>query len=268
MFKQRLLTTLVLIPLVVLFICYANSTAVMVISFVIALLCGMEWMALIPMKNRAYQTVGLILLLLVCYFIHPLAGGYFVAWLLAWLGIAIAVIAYPRLEKIWGQPFVVGVFAILLLSFFADSLRLVFALESGRSLLVYLLCLVWASDIGAYLAGKKAGRHRLIPAVSPGKTWEGLLGGLLLSQLVAVLGYFIFHIQQITIWFLMALVVFLIALLGDLLISMLKRRVQIKDTGNILPGHGGILDRLDSLIAATPLFYYGLTLFAHIANGQ
>jgi len=128
----------------------------------------------------------------------------------------------------------------------------------GSDLIVYLLCLVWAADIGAYLAGKCWGRHKLIPRVSPGKTVEGMMGGFLLTMLVAFVAYWYFRPVYSFLWFVIAAGIMLISLLGDLFISMLKRRRNLKDTGQIFPGHGGVLDRLDSLIAALPLFYLGL----------
>ena len=135
-------------------------------------------------------------------------------------------------------------------------------MPDGHAWVLYLLTLVWAADIGAYFAGKYWGRHKLIPRVSPGKTVEGAVGGFVLSMLVTLAGFAYFHPQSIGIWFLIAALTTLISMLGDLFISMLKRRSQLKDTGHILPGHGGVLDRLDSLIAAAPMIYCGLRFLA------
>ena len=118
---------------------------------------------------------------------------------------------------------------------------------------------MWAADIGAYLVGKRWGHNKLIPKVSPGKTIEGSAGGVILALFVAVIGYFVFRPDSIVLWFLTALLTTLISILGDLLISLLKRRSHLKDSGHILPGHGGMLDRLDSSIAALPLFYIALS---------
>ena len=147
------------------------------------------------------------------------------------------------------------------LSLFANSIWALFHHEQGRLLMVYLLVLVWATDIGAYMFGKLWGKHRLIPQVSPGKTWEGSLGGLLLALGVGWVGWVYFYPQHMSVWFAQAGVLIGIAMLGDLWISMLKRRVQIKDTGHILPGHGGVLDRLDSLLASLPFFYFFMQSF-------
>ena len=136
------------------------------------------------------------------------------------------------------------------------TLVAIYQQAQGKQLVVYLLFLVWAADTGAYLAGKRWGRHKLIPAVSPGKTIEGTLGGMLLALLVAYLGTYYFNPHSAVIWYAIAGGIALISIVGDLFISMLKRRSKLKDTGSIFPGHGGVLDRIDSLIAAMPLFYY------------
>ena len=128
----------------------------------------------------------------------------------------------------------------------------------GKHLIVYLLCLVWATDTGAYLGGKRWGSIKLIPNVSPGKTLEGACSGFLFAMMVASIAYFCFKPHAILPWYSLAIAIALISMLGDLSISMLKRRTQVKDTGSIFPGHGGVLDRIDSLIAAAPLFYCGL----------
>jgi phosphatidate cytidylyltransferase len=125
------------------------------------------------------------------------------------------------------------------------------------SYLVFVLVLVFAADIGAYFAGRNFGRLKLAPRVSPGKTWEGVLGGLVSAALVAVVGAY---------WFDLPLARFLplctavaaVSIVGDLTESMFKRYVGLKDSSKLLPGHGGILDRIDSLTAATPVFALGL----------
>ena len=102
----------------------------------------------------------------------------------------------------------------------------------------------------------------MIPHVSPGKTIEGATGGFAMAMLVSLVGYVYFKPAHALIWFVVAVCTILISMLGDLFISMLKRRCHLKDTGQLIPGHGGVLDRLDSLLAATPLFYFGLRFIA------
>ena len=128
----------------------------------------------------------------------------------------------------------------------------------GKDLIVYIFCLVWAADVGAYVTGRLWGKHKLIPQVSPGKSVEGALGGLASVLIISLLAYFYFKPTQVTLWFLLAGLISLISIVGDLFISILKRRCHVKDTGRIFPGHGGILDRFDSLIAVLPVYYLGM----------
>ncbi len=126
-----------------------------------------------------------------------------------------------------------------------------------------LLFVVFSCDTGAYYVGHRWGRHKLWPAVSPGKTIEGAIGGLLSSVVVSLVVGTLLPIDVATVGFLLALgfVLALVGQVGDLMESMLKRVSQVKDAGGILPGHGGLLDRLDSLIFAFPVVYYGVVFF-------
>ena len=131
----------------------------------------------------------------------------------------------------------------------------------GALRLMFALFLVWAADVGAYFAGKGFGRNKLAPEVSPGKTWEGVAGGVLLSGLiVGVAGTWLFNLKGGA-WLPFALLcvgIVLISIVGDLGESLLKRQAGAKDSGTILPGHGGMLDRIDSLLAALPATAIGL----------
>lgn len=127
----------------------------------------------------------------------------------------------------------------------------------GRELVIFSLLLAWAADVGAYFVGRRFGRSRLAPWVSPNKTWEGALGGLLTGLLVAVLASAWFRIPPGA-FLPLCTAVILVSIVGDLTESMFKRQVGIKDSGRLLPGHGGVLDRIDSLTAAVPVLALGL----------
>lgn len=135
--------------------------------------------------------------------------------------------------------------------------RLRVELDQGAWWTLYVLVLVWAADTGAYVAGKSFGRHRLAPLVSPGKTWEGVLGGLALAGVCAVVAAPLLGVPRLPL-LVGSLVVAAFSVVGDLTESLLKRFAGLKDSGQLIPGHGGVMDRLDSITAAAPL----LLLFA------
>ena len=121
------------------------------------------------------------------------------------------------------------------------------------------LAIVWAADVGAYAAGRMLGRVKLAPKVSPGKTWEGLCGGVALAALVALAAAILLRLPPVSMVAL-GVVTALVSVVGDLTVSMFKRNVGVKDSGALLPGHGGVMDRIDSLTAAVPVFMLGVRL--------
>jgi len=259
MFMQRLITTLVLVPLVLLILFYAPAWFLGGLVVLILLAAGRECWQLIPLKSLTTQAGFLLLILFGLWACGSLFSYWLIVGLIAWIFICIAILTFPGSQNYWGYPAVVAFICFLLLPLFIQSLIHLYYLPRGKILLVYLLFLIWASDIGAYLTGKQIGAHKLIPRVSPGKSWEGVLGGVLLAMMVAWAGYFYFKPVSLLCWFGLAILTVIISIFGDLFISILKRRCNLKDTGTLIPGHGGVLDRLDSLIAALPLFYLGLT---------
>jgi phosphatidate cytidylyltransferase len=133
----------------------------------------------------------------------------------------------------------------------------------GAAMLLYLLSLVWVADIGAYFIGKRFGRNKLAPAISPGKTREGLFGGLASSLLWMTVVYQFSEGWGFALlpFLLISVVTSLASVCGDLFESVLKREAGVKDSGKLLPGHGGVLDRIDGVLSATPVFLCGI-LFA------
>ena len=125
-------------------------------------------------------------------------------------------------------------------------------------LLLFALLIVWVADMGAYFVGKGFGRVKLAPRISPGKTWEGVFGGVSAVMVLAVMGSQAFEIE-IAVIVPFCLAVAMISIVGDLTVSMFKRHSGVKDSGNLFPGHGGVLDRIDSVTAAVPLFAYALS---------
>ncbi len=185
------------------------------------------------------------------------ALGMLAVALVFWLLAVGAVLKYPC-------PFAAGIvvvsgFIVLLPSWWL-LVRLHGAMPHGRGLAMTLLAIVWAADVGAYAVGRWLGRTKLAPAVSPGKTWEGMAGGLLLAALAAGVAAVWLDLPAPRLAAL-GVVTALVSVLGDLTQSMFKRNVGLKDSGKLLPGHGGVLDRIDSLTAAIPVFAGGLLLF-------
>ena len=122
---------------------------------------------------------------------------------------------------------------------------------------MFALLIVWAADMGAYFVGKGFGKVKLAPQISPGKTWEGVLGGLCAVMVLAAIGAQVFA-TDIAVLLPFCLAIAMISIVGDLTESMFKRNAGVKDSGSLFPGHGGVLDRIDSVTAAAPLFALAL----------
>ncbi len=133
----------------------------------------------------------------------------------------------------------------------------------GRYWLLLALAIVWAADSGAYFAGRTFGKHKLSPRISPNKTVEGLIGGIVAGMLVALVAapFIGADLNQLPAIALVAAWTILFSVVGDLFESLLKRHVGAKDSGRLIPGHGGVLDRIDSVLAALPVFAFGKQLF-------
>ncbi len=206
--------------------------------------------------------------------VHPLLGVIFVLAGIWWVISLVLVLTYPKNKaffKLWYVKATCGYLTLIPFFFALLFLRVQnydISSNFGAVVLLSLMALVWAADSGAYFTGRLCGKHKMSPYVSPNKTIEGLLGGLILAMVVFVLVYFLSGYGSLDDSFaedLSALVIGVIvavifSVVGDLAESMFKREANIKDSGIIFPGHGGMLDRIDSLTAALPCFLlvYGL----------
>ncbi|MBR9813626.1 phosphatidate cytidylyltransferase [bacterium] len=271
MFLQRLLTAVVAAPAALALIWFGTPWAVAAVVALIVLLCAEEWARLAQLDGSEVRFVfrGLIVAgMFVMYGVavdfsaQNLVLGLGVFW---WLLAAIWLRGYPAFfadGKIPQFPAIV-VGALVLLPAFLGILTLHEAPGDGPLRVFLLLILIWAADTGAYFAGHQFGKHKLAPRISPGKTIEGAVGGMLTAALVAIAGgLWVFGLAGATLFgfVLLCLVVAGLSIVGDLTISMFKRQADVKDTGAILPGHGGALDRLDSVLAASPALALGLRL--------
>jgi phosphatidate cytidylyltransferase len=258
MFRQRLIMTLILIPLVLGGIIYAPHQVF--VAAMVLLLWGMsyEWQQFVAFKELDKPIFKTLLIflgsILVAYF-----SSFFLYVNLVFWGLAVLfILNYPKYKQNWVNTGFISFVGWLLLGIFAAIICEWQQTTEGVELLFCVLFIVWSADIGAYLFGRKWGRHKMLPVVSPGKSWEGLFGGMLLVFVVAYLESLYVAPESVLAWLFLAMVTAVISVFGDLWISVLKRNVNLKDTGHIIPGHGGLLDRLDSLLAAIPVFYFGM----------
>lgn len=192
--------------------------------------------------------------------VQPFLGLACLWWSFALLWVR----GYPASAVLWNSRFMRSVMGLLILAPAWLAAVYLLSYPRGGALMVVLVLVVAAADIGAYFSGRAWGRHKLAPQVSPAKTWEGFWGGLLAVALAAVLLWSLLPVQAAHISLAAVLAVTLTTALasvvGDLSVSMVKRQSGAKDSGSLLPGHGGVLDRLDSLCGAAPVFALGLLL--------
>lgn len=258
MLKLRIITALVLFAIVLGALFGLERTGFAIVAAVFFLAAGWEWsgmMGRLSLPLRLLWLASLALLLFVCEYFQPGWLHWLALW---WLPALLLVLAYPKAASAWYQPLLLALVGWLLL---VPSFAAVVALKaegafglSGPLALLFILFWVWAADTGAYFSGRAFGKHKLAPDVSPGKTIEGLAGGVLLALLVALLVFWLAGLDAtLGKLLLMVLVTVLASALGDLFESMVKRRAGIKDSGKMLPGHGGMLDRIDSITAALPV---------------
>lgn len=154
----------------------------------------------------------------------------------------------------WGL--MITVFALSHMAYLLVLSNPLFPFISGAGLLLYLVFLTQFNDVAQYVCGKLFGKHKIIPAISPKKTWEGFIGGVFFTTLLATILYSFLTPFSLPIAIVSGLIISMAGFIGDVTISAVKRDLQIKDTGSIIPGHGGILDRVDSLTYAAPLFFH------------
>lgn len=263
MLKQRILTAIPLFLLVIFVILYSSEVAFKMMVMMISLYAAWEWIGLIPLKKLPARLLFVSLLAVFIGFLwYKPEFLIIVASLLCVFYLLPALFFYPKMTKLWAHRGFILILGWVMLAACWLALTQIQMRPLGSSLLLYLLLIVWAADIGAYAVGKWIGRRKLLPRVSPGKSFEGLCGGLFASFLVSLLGGIYFSTLGLSWfnWMMLALSVSLLSVIGDLLISLLKRQQGIKDTGQLLPGHGGLLDRIDSLLTAAPGFVFALTV--------
>ncbi|OSM98109.1 CDP-diglyceride synthetase [Lonsdalea populi] len=274
MLKYRLITALILIPAVIAALFFLPLLGFSLVTLAVCMLAAWEWGQLagfVSYSQRIWLALLFGLLLAVMLLTMPayqrsvhmmqVAASLWssVAW---WCLALVMVLSYPASALAWRHsrilrlvagmltiiPFFWGMVALRQLGYEANSF-------TGAWWLLYVMLLVWGADSGAYVFGKLFGRHKLAPKISPGKTWEGLIGGLASSALISVVfNHFVPLTNSGHILLICSIVAVLASVLGDLTESMFKREAGVKDSSHLIPGHGGVMDRIDSLTAAVPVF--------------
>jgi phosphatidate cytidylyltransferase len=276
---QRIITALILAPAAIAAIFYLSLPSFAALLLIVMAIGAWEWGPLMGFASKPRRLAFAIvtsLLIAALWYMLPIQNLWYapkellanvnlilwvaVAW---WLVSAALTFLYPRYSTFWSSHRSVrGLFGWLTLV--PTWLAFVVLRSSeystdiyhGAQLLMFLFLMVWSADVGAYFVGKSIGKNKLMPNVSPGKTIEGFLGGVIFACImVTIAGYFIgWTTAQYQVVLPVTVLITTISVLGDLNESMFKRQAGIKDSGSILPGHGGILDRIDSLTATAPIY--------------
>jgi phosphatidate cytidylyltransferase len=265
--RSRITTALILAPLVILAIYLLPLPAYAVFFWLIAAAAAYEWAGLAKIAGVTGRLayLGVLALLAAGTWFVP-AYWHAVLWLGAvfWLLAALVVLAYPGSGRIVSHPLVIIPAGLLVAWTAWLALVVIRGQPDGATWVLWLLLLVWGADIGAYFAGRRFGRVKLAPSVSPGKTWEGVCGGVAASLIIALL--MLAAMGEMAVWWIfVVLLLAAVSVFGDLFESVLKRQRGVKDSGALLPGHGGVLDRIDSLVAVLPVF--ALMLSIAVAGG-
>jgi len=275
MLKHRVITAVVLIAAFLGTLLLAPPPVFCIFTEIVVLWAAWEWTQLMGLKKLPQR------LFYVCFVLAVMQGIFFIsvpmtvceyafyATFFFWLLTIPLIALYPR-ALFWKKSLLcqaaMGLF-VLIPSWFALNFIRVVNLN-GQYLLLYLFVLIWSADISAYFIGKKWGRKTLAAQVSPGKTWVGVYGGLFVSLLLTAGTLYGFKVP-LAMWpytLALTLVTIAFSVVGDLFESMLKRSEGLKDSGRLLPGHGGLLDRIDSLTAAAPIFTLGAIILSRLTS--
>ncbi len=272
MLKLRIITALVLAALFLSSLFLLPWGGFVVFAGIFTLIGAWEWANLAGFKSPPERLIFSVLtataMLLIAWYTGVFDGvivlsemRHFLLISVAWWAVALLwVQGYPSSVVLWESRWVKALMGWVVLIPCWLSLSYLHQGKDGALLILLLMATVIVADTGAYFTGKAFGRHKLLFEVSPGKSWEGFWGGLVACLLLALAVNFYTDFKQ---WKALFIVIFFTALgsvLGDLLESMVKRHRNVKDSGSVLPGHGGVLDRIDSVTAAAPIFTLGIIL--------
>lgn len=264
---KRILTALVALPVIIASIWFEQLKLLFVLLAAAAMMAGLYefWVLSARREMKAMRELGTffaVAFLILFYYRAPSVAPELLVMLAVVFVIATLAASMLRgahFERMIGSvgATILGVLYVVFLGGHIVALRTSFEPRLARHLLFFFLLVLMGSDTAAYYTGRALGRHKLAPKVSPGKTWEGAVGGMVASLAFAALAHYWFF-QEISLRAALPLaaVMNVLGVVGDLTESALKRGAGAKDAASILPGHGGLLDRLDSLLFNAPLLYY------------
>lgn len=260
--KKRVATAAVLIAVLLVVVLWLPPVATVVALTLVVLAGAWEWSAFLRItrlwQRLVYVAVVAVLLPLVWHYSANADGLKLVLQIaVVWWIVALGWVMFaPRLVSSSAAA-IAGIFALVPAWIALGRLRM--DSDRGAEWVLFALILVQVADIGAFFVGRRFGKHRLAPNVSPGKTWEGVIGGFIASSIVAILGSGRFGVPLAQ-FLPLCLAVVAFSIVGDLTESLLKRFAGLKDSGRLFPGHGGVMDRIDSVTAAAPVLFFGLLL--------
>ncbi|MGY3176434.1 phosphatidate cytidylyltransferase [Pseudomonas sp. TE12234] len=259
MLKQRIITALILLPIALCGFFLLEGSAFALFIGLVVTLGAWEWARLAGFTAQSMRigyAAVVAVMLLVMHLLPGLAPWILGASVIWWGGATYLVLTYPQTSEHWASAACKLVVGLLILLPAWQGLVLIKQEPLGNWLIMAVMVLVWGADIGAYFSGRAFGKRKLAPQVSPGKSWEGVYGGLVASLLITVIVGFVrdWTVAQLFKGLVGAALIVFVSVVGDLTESMFKRQSGIKDSSNLLPGHGGVLDRIDSLTAAIPVF--------------
>ncbi|MFL2840877.1 MAG: phosphatidate cytidylyltransferase [Pseudohongiellaceae bacterium] len=264
MLGERIITVIAILGVLLLIVFFTNNLVFSLFLSIVTLIAAWEWTKLAGIRKQVNRCLYCFGFILFCGLAYTVLQNHLLVLLSLsltfWALSLFLICTYPRYKNHWNNPYIISFMGFLalfpcwfILLHLRDSEEFTFNFLS-------LIALVASADIGAYFAGKKFGKHKLAEMVSPKKTWEGVGGGIIsCSFLVIVLNNSNILVQvETNNWLVLLTTPFLISffsIVGDLFESMLKRVRGMKDSGNILPGHGGVLDRIDGVISTTPAYF-------------
>ena len=278
MLRQRVITALFLAGALIVTLLFAPFPVQAILFALVATAGAWEWAALVGSQGTLFRASYAAIIPLLCGALWmglaldgPEAAQHARPWLAAtallWSAMVVGLKYYSAGRGVWGHGWVRALMGWLMLAATWLAVTVCLTLINGPFIVFLLILAVASADIGAYFAGQRFGQHALAARISPAKTWEGFWGGMLCVALLATLIWQNLPLSQLHLGWgsltVLGLATAGASVVGDLTVSLLKREVGLKDSGSLLPGHGGLMDRLDSICGAAPVFTFGLLLIGY-----